>query len=159
MHKPGFAILNKSCFGSFCSSLSSLKFITMKRLILSILAGFLFTSIITTVVDHIFHITNVYPPYGESFKETGLLSMAFTYRALFAIAGGYITARIAKDKARKAVLILGIIGTIAWLAGLIKFWDLAPAWYNIGGLILAIPYAFIGLNIYYNLKYKRAILS
>lgn len=128
----------------------------MKRLILSIVAGFLFTAIITTVVDHIFHVTKVYPPYGEPFEKSSLLIMAFTYRALFAIAGAYITARIAKDKAHKAVLILGILGTIAWGAGLAKFWYLAPAWYNIGGLVLAIPYAFIGLNIYNKSKYRNA---
>lgn len=84
--------------------------------------------------------------------------MAFSYRALFATTGGYLTARIAKDKARKAVLILGIIGTIAWLAGLLKFWHLAPAWYNVGGFILATPYAFIGLYIYSKSKYKSAVL-
>ena len=131
----------------------------MKRLILSIVAGFLFTAIITTVVDHIFHITHIYPPYGEPLKETNLLIMAFAYRAVFAIIGAYLTARIAKENSRKAVLILGIVGTVAWLAGLIKFWDLAPAWYNIGGLLLAIPYAFIGLNIYYKTKGKKEVLN
>ena len=130
----------------------------MKRLIVSIVAGFFFTAISTTVVDHIFHVTKVYPPYGEPFKETGLLIMAFAYRALFAIIGGYITAKIAKKKARKAVLILGTIGTIAWLAGLIKFWDLAPAWYSTGGLILAIPYVFIGLYIYKKSRDGNAVL-
>ena len=33
---------NKGCCGSFCSSLSPLNFITMKRLILSIVDGYLF---------------------------------------------------------------------------------------------------------------------
>lgn len=130
----------------------------MKRLILSIVAGFLFTAIITTVVDHIFHVTKVYPPYGESYKDTGLYILASIYRAIFAITGAYITAWIAKDKAKKAVLILGIIGTLAWLAGLIKFWDFAPAWYNIGGLLLAIPYALTGLY-FYNMRIYRRILS
>lgn len=131
----------------------------MKRLILSIIAGFLFTAIITTAVDHILHVTKVFPPYGEPFRETGLLILAFAYRALFAITGSYITARIAKEKARKAVLILGCIGTVAWLAGLIQFWNLAPVWYNIGGLISAIPYAFIGLNIYTKSTFKTGVLT
>lgn len=131
----------------------------MKRLILSVVAGFLFTAIITSVVDHIFHVTNVYPRYGEPFLKTDLLIMAFAYRALFAITGAYITARIAKDKAKKAILILGVLGTLAWLAGLIQFWDLAPAWYNIGGLLLALPYASIGFNLYSRNLYKNVIAA
>ncbi len=119
----------------------------MKRLILSTVAGFLFTAIITTAVDHIFHVIKVFPPYGEPFINTGLLSFAFAYRGLFAITGAYITARIAKEKARKAVLVSGCIGTIAWLAGLIQFWDLAPVWYNIGG-----PYIGNSIRLY-GLKY------
>lgn len=85
--------------------------------------------------------------------------MAFTYRALFAITGAYITASIAKDKAKKAVYFLGVLGTIAWLAGLLRFWDLAPAWYNIGGLLLAIPYALIGYSLYNRNHYKNAIIA
>ena len=131
----------------------------MKRFILSVMAGFLFTAIVTTIVDHIFHVTKVYPPYGEPFEKTSLLIMAFTYRAMFAITGAYITAQIAKDKARKAVFILGTIGTIAWLAGLVQFWDLAPAWYNIGGLLLAIPYALVGLSMYSRNVYKSATMA
>jgi uncharacterized BrkB/YihY/UPF0761 family membrane protein len=102
----------------------------MKRLVLSIIAGLLITIILSSSVDHIFHTTGIYPPYGQPMFDTGLVLLAFIYRALFAILGAYVTATIAKEKAKKAVLIIGIIGSVLWLAGAIAFWNYIPAWYN-----------------------------
>jgi hypothetical protein len=120
----------------------------MKRLILSILAGFIKTAELSTAVDEVFHSTGIYPPYGQPFLDTPLVLIAFTYRALFAILGSYLTAVIAKDQAKKAVLILGSIGSVLWLVGGIVMWDFAPAWYNLGGVITGIPFALIGGKLY-----------
>lgn len=97
----------------------------MKRLILSIIAGFFVTALLSTAVDHVFHTTGVYPPYGEPLFDIGLLALAFSYRAVFAVFGSYLTALLAKDQAMKAVLILGSIGSVIWLAGSIAMWEYA----------------------------------
>lgn len=128
----------------------------MKRLVLSIVAGLLTNIILSSAVDHIFHTAGVYPPYGQPMFDTGLILLAFVYRALFVIVGAYITAAIAKDKATKAVLILGIIGSVLWLAGAIAFWNYAPAWYNIAGIILGIPFTLTGGKLY-ELRKQKAI--
>ena len=120
----------------------------MKRLTLSIMVGLLTSIVLATVTDHIFHTTGIYPPYGEPFSGHGLALLAFTYRAWFAIFGAYITAMLAKDKAKKAVWILGGIGSVLWLVGAIMMWEYAPAWYNIGGALLGIPFALIGGKLY-----------
>src|SRR5689334_10220568 len=90
--------------------------ITMK-LFLSIIAGFAIGAILSIGTDHIFHVTGVYPPYGEPMHDNGLLLLAFIYRAIFDIGGAYVTAVIAKDKAMKAVIILGTVGSLLWLIG------------------------------------------
>jgi hypothetical protein len=122
----------------------------MPRFILSILAGLLLNILLGGLSDHIFHITGVYPPYGESMKDHSLLILAFSYRAVFMVLGGYLTAFIARRKARKAVYILGILGAVIWLAGAIAMWDYAYPWYNIIGIILAIPLTMAGYALFKN---------
>ncbi len=120
----------------------------MTRLILSILAGFIFTAVLSILVDHIFHITEVYPPYGEPMRDHGLLLLAFSYRTIFGIAGAYLTATIAREQAMKAVVIMGVIGSLAWLAGAIAMWDFAYPWYNILGVLTGVPVAVLGAKLY-----------
>ena len=120
----------------------------MKRLILSILAGFLASGILASAVDHVFHTTGVYPPYGEPNYNNSSMLLAFSYRVLFGVFGAYITSALAREQAHKAVLILGAIGSVLWLAGAIAMWNYAPAWYNIIGVITGIPITLIGKRMY-----------
>jgi hypothetical protein len=120
----------------------------MKRIILSIIAGFFVTALLSTAVDHVFHVTGIYPPYGVPFFDTGLLLLAFSYRAVFAVLGSYVTALLAKDQAMKAVLILGSIGSVIWLAGAIVMWEYASPWYNILGILTGVPLSLMGGKLY-----------
>jgi hypothetical protein len=116
----------------------------MTRLILSILAGLFTCAILSSAVDHVFHTTGVYPPYGVAYFDTDLYLMAFAYRAVFAIFGSWLTAELAREQANKAVWIVGIIGSLLWLAGAIAMWEYGPAWYSIIGVVTGIPFALIG---------------
>jgi hypothetical protein len=120
----------------------------MKRIILSITAGFLVTALLSTAVDHVFHVTGIYPPYGEPLFDTGLLALAFAYRAVFTVFGSYLTAVLAKDQAMKAVLILGSVGSVIWLAGSIAMWEYASPWYNVLGILTGIPLSLLGGKLY-----------
>src|SRR5258706_339332 len=70
----------------------------MKRLILSILVGLLVSGILSSAVDHVFHTTGVFPPYGEPNFNNAQMLMAFLYRALFGMLGGYVTTVLARDQ-------------------------------------------------------------
>lgn len=118
------------------------------RLILSIIGAWLVGALLSVGVDHILHVTNVYPPYGEATLDHGLLLLAFVYRAVFTVAAGYLAAMWARDKAVRAIWALGIIGTIAWLGGTVAMWEYAQPWYNIGGIVTAIPLALAGGKLY-----------
>jgi len=128
----------------------------MTRLILSIISGLLVTGILSSAVDHVLHVTGVYPPYGEPMRDHGLLALAFIYRSVFAVSGAYVTAIIARQRAVKAALILGIIGTVLWLAGAIAMWDFAYPWYNVIGVITGVPLALAGAKLY--LKSRRSTI-
>jgi hypothetical protein len=127
----------------------------MRRLILSILAGFIVTAVLSIAVDHVFHVTNVYPPYGEAMFNTSLLALAFAYRAVFNVFGAFVTASIAKDKAMKAVWIMGIVGSLLWLAGALANWELAAPWYNILGVVTGIPFSLAGGKLYQRSQLKK----
>ena len=131
----------------------------MKRIIFSVLAGLVATGIVSTLADFALHAAGLYPPYGQPMYDTPRLLLAFVYRALFAIGGAYLTAVIAKDKYRRAVLILGITGSILWLLGAIALWNLAAPWYNVAGVIFGVPFALIGGKLYENHQRKSAQLA
>ncbi|MFA6469327.1 MAG: hypothetical protein WCW35_10555 [Bacteroidota bacterium] len=120
----------------------------MKRLILAIVAAILINGILATAIDHVFHTTGIYPPYGEPMHEFPMLLLAYSYRALITIFAAYITAMIAKEKAKTAIYFTGILGTLLWLAGSIAMWDAAAAWYNIIGILTALPLAITGWKLF-----------
>jgi hypothetical protein len=131
----------------------------MKRIILSVLAGVVATGIVSTLADFALHAAGLYPPYGQPMYDTPRLLLAFIYRALFAIGGAYLTAIIAKDRYRKSVIIVGIVGSILWLLGAIALWDLAAPWYNVSGVIFGVPFALIGGKLYENRQRKLTHLA
>lgn len=129
----------------------------MKRIILGIAVGLAFNFILSTCTDYLLHYTGVFPPYGEPMFETNKVLLALTYRSLFAVMATYIAATIAKANAKKAVLTLGIIGSLLWLAGAIAFWDYTPAYYNIGGIIIGVPLALLGYKLYLTKRNKQVL--
>jgi hypothetical protein len=129
----------------------------MTRLILSIVAGLVVTTILSTGGDHVFHVAGIYPPYGEPMLDSGLLLIAFSYRVVFEIFGSFLTAAIAGERAMKAVIILGTIGSAFWLAGAIVMWEFAQPWYNIAGVVTGIPLTWIGGKIYQSTLRKKAL--
>lgn len=120
----------------------------MKRLILAIVAAILINFILATAIDHGFHVAGIYPPYGEPMMDNGLMALAFSYRVIITIFAAYITAMIAKEKAKTAIYFTGILGTALWGAGAIFAWDFGPAWYHIVGIASALPLAITGWKLY-----------
>ncbi len=120
----------------------------MKKLVLAIVAAILINFILASAIDHGFHVAGIYPPYGEPMMDNGLMALAFSYRVVITIFAAYITAMIAKEKAKTAIYFSGILGTLLWLAGAIAMWDFGPAWYHIVGISSALPLAITGWKLY-----------
>lgn len=115
---------------------------------LAVIAAFIITGVLSSGTDHIFHITGIYPPYGEPMFETNLLLLASAYRIIFQIAGAYVMAIIAKENAMKAGWIVGVLGTILWIVGGFLMMDMGPIWYSLLGAILSIPTVMLGVKLY-----------
>jgi surface polysaccharide O-acyltransferase-like enzyme len=113
----------------------------------AVVAGLLFVIIITTATDAVLHATGIFPPWGRPMSDS-LFLLAFGYRIVYGIVGGYITARLAPDKPVKHAILLGCVGFVLSLAGAVATWnrgpEFGPKWYPIALIVIAIPTAWLG---------------
>jgi hypothetical protein len=117
------------------------------RLTLAILTAFVITSILSAGVDHICHITGVFPPYGAPMFGVGPLLLASGYRFIFQVLGSYIMGIIAREKAMKAAWIMSILGSIFWVSGAFFMKEMGPIWYPLLGALLTFPSVFLGVRL------------
>ena len=103
------------------------------RSVLALLAGFLVVVVLSLGADELFHLLNVYPPWGVPMYEPRLNLLALTYRSVFTFIGGYVTARLAPYSPMRHVLVgcglglvLGILGVVAATTA-----ELGPFWYPV----------------------------
>ena len=122
----------------------------------AVVAGVLFTVIVTTVVDIVLHVTGVFPPMSQPINDM-LALLATSYRVVISVGGAWLTARLAPDKPMKHAIILGSVGTVLGLVGVVATWNLGlgPRWYPISLAVLAIPQCWVGGKIYEMQKRKR----
>jgi hypothetical protein len=113
----------------------------------AVLAGLLVVIIITTATDALLHATGIFPPWGQPMSDA-LFVLAFAYRIVYGIVGGYVTARLAPDKPVKHAIVLGAIGFVLSLAGAAATWnrgpEFGPKWYPLALIVIAIPTAWLG---------------
>ena len=119
----------------------------MGRSTAAILAGFLSVAILSLATDQILHVLNVYPPWGEPMWDPRLNLLALSYRTVYTIFGGYLTARLAPRAPMRHVAIVGLIGTVVATAGAIaaiRLADFGPNWYPIALAVSGFPCVWLG---------------
>jgi hypothetical protein len=117
----------------------------MLRSVIAVVVGFIFIGLFSFGAD--FALRSLMPGYFSPdgrVDNTSVLLLMMAYVMVFAVAGCYLTARLAPNKPMKHALILGLLGLIFNVLGTLKMWDTAPAWFHILSLILVMPYAWLG---------------
>jgi len=125
------------------------------RLIISVIAGLITATVLSFLTHEILHLAGLFPAPRKPMFDTKLLLIDLFYHSLYAIIGAFITAKIAEEKAKKAVFILGTKEAIMWLLGIILLWKHTPAWFNITKAVIGIPLAMLGGKIYTWYKDKK----
>lgn len=118
----------------------------------AVLAGILVNVIFSTGTDFILETLGIFPSIGNGLFITWMLAVALTYRLIYTVAGGYVTARLAPDRPMRHVYILGIIGTVLGIVGVFVGWDLSQHWYPIALAITAFPCTWLGGKLKTNKK-------
>jgi hypothetical protein len=116
------------------------------RSIGAVLAGIIVIVALSLGSDHLLHVLEVYPTWGQPMHDTGDNLLALVYRIVYGILGGYVTARLAPRAPMRHALILGGIGVVLSLlgAGAAITADLGPVWSPIALVITALPCAWAG---------------
>jgi hypothetical protein len=113
----------------------------------AVLAGLLIVVVLSVGTDVVLHATGVFPPWDQP-AGGGLLLLATVYRTIFSVAGAYITARLAPDRAMSHALALGGVGLVLSIAGAVATWNRGPAfgphWYPLALMALAVPQCWLG---------------
>jgi peptidoglycan/LPS O-acetylase OafA/YrhL len=119
----------------------------MLRSIGAVVAGLIAVIILSIGTDMVMHATKVFPPWGERMTDS-LFVLATAYRCIYAVAGSYIAARLARDRPMKHALVLGVIGLAVSVVGLVATWnagpELGPRWYPLALVVTALPCAWLG---------------
>jgi hypothetical protein len=117
------------------------------RSVSAVLAGVVAIFVLSIATDVAMHLTGVYPPIGQPFSGR-LCLLATAYRIVYAVAGGYITARLAPNRPMQHALIYGFVGVLLSTAGAIATWKGGPAygphWYAIGLIVISLPCSLLG---------------
>jgi hypothetical protein len=112
----------------------------------AILAGMIFIVVSHAGTDFVFESFGIFTQPREGFHTTWMVVTATIYRSIYTVAGGYITAALAPNPPMRYVLILGIIGILASTLGAIATipMGIAPIWYPIALVVLALPCVWLG---------------
>ena len=119
----------------------------MARSVLAVFSGFVAVVVLSLATDQVLHVLEVYPPWGEPMYDTGLNALALTYRIIYTLLGGFVTARLAPRAPMRHVMVLALIGLAAGTAGAIVAItqaDLGPSWYPIALAVTAYPVTWLG---------------
>jgi hypothetical protein len=137
---------------------SGMSLYSLLRSAAAIIGGAFVVVALSLGCDQMMHVMNVFPPPGEPIKDHGLLFLAFFYRSVYGIAGGYITAWLAPHSPMRHVWIGGGIGFMASMAGVIAAinMNLGPFWYPVALLVTALPCAWAGGRLHHLRLIQRA---
>jgi hypothetical protein len=115
----------------------------------AVLAGFLSLAALSLLTDEVLHLLKVYPPWGPM-RAPGLNALALSYRLVYGVVGGYVTARSAPYAPMHHAVILGLVGFLVSAAGAIVTipLNLGPAWYPIALALTALPTSAAGGVLY-----------
>ncbi|MDB5257463.1 MAG: hypothetical protein JWM14_2158 [Chitinophagaceae bacterium] len=116
--------------------------------IAAILAGMILIIVLSIATDQLMIAAGVYPSMEQQQQLQAnpwwMLLIALVYRNIYAVAGGYLTASLAPSNPLRLVVILGIIGIIANIAGGIAMMDKGSSWYPIALTVCALPCTWWG---------------
>lgn len=118
----------------------------LSRSIAALAVGFFSVAILSLGTDEVLHLLNVYPPWNVPMWDPWLNALALTYRIVFTVFGGYLTARLAPHAPMRHVFIVGIVGTLLSIGGVIAAMTmtLGPMWYPVALAVTSFPSLWVG---------------
>lgn len=111
----------------------------MARSILAVLAGWGCVGVLVVLTDGLLHL--LFPAQYTMGKmpPDHLAAVSLATSTLYSVVGGWVTARIAKDRPWRHIVGLMVWGELMGVASLIATWGQVQAWYQVGLIVAWIP--------------------
>ena len=113
----------------------------------ALLAGFIAVVVLSIGTDIGLRETSIFPPLGQPMSDA-LFLLATIYRTVYAVAGSYITARLAPIRPMLHALLGGALGLVLSTVGAVSRWnrgaEFGPHWYPLALVATAMPCAWLG---------------
>ena len=110
----------------------------------AILSGIITGAALSIGTDFVLEKIGIFPPIGQGVFIWWMLALALSYRGIYTIASGYVTAKLAPNNPMRHAIILGIIGVIVTILGSIANWQKSNAWYPIALILITLPCTWLG---------------
>lgn len=126
---------------------------TMVKSFGAIFAGFIAVGVLSVATDAVLEAIGIFPNFEEvsktGFNTPWMVWFAFSYRSIYTVLGGYLTAKLAPDRPMWHAIILGLLGTLAATGGAIATipLNLGPMWYPIALAVTALPLIVVGAKL------------
>jgi hypothetical protein len=120
------------------------------RSVVAVLAGIVLGAALSLGTDEILHLLKVYPPWGQPMPAPGENALALSYRIVYTVLSGYLTAALAPRNPLRHAVILGLIGLVICTLAVIATLPLhlGPSWYPIILAVTALPCMWLGGILY-----------
>lgn len=112
----------------------------------AVLAGVLVNIVVVGAVDASLRAAGIYPPMFQPMADHQW-ALALATRLVFAVVGGFVTARLAPAGPVRHALVLGGIETLLSVPFVLVNWhkpEFGPHWFAISVVIACLPLAAIG---------------
>jgi hypothetical protein len=115
------------------------------RSIGALLIGIFAGAILSFGTDEVLHIAGIFPALSQPMNDA-LLLIATAHRTVYNFVGSYTVARLAPNRPMQHALASGVVGLVLATAGTVATWNraLAPHWYSLAIIALAVPCAWAG---------------
>ena len=130
-------------------------FLNRFRSVLALLLCFVAVVFLSLGTDAMLRGLGLFPPINQPMNDQRLLVLAFAYRSLYSVIGGYLVARFAPYAPMGHALVSGVAGLVLGTAGVIAMWNLGSHWYSIALAATALPYAWLGGILHRKVHSKR----
>ncbi|MDB6095171.1 MAG: hypothetical protein JWM32_2733 [Verrucomicrobia bacterium] len=112
----------------------------------AVFLGIFVVFVLSLGTDQVLHVLKIYPPWNEAMWDNRLNALALSYRIVYGVVGGFVTAKCAPRNPLRHALIMGWIGFGLSVAGAIGgiVMKMGPAWYPIVLALTALPCAWAG---------------
>ena len=113
----------------------------------AIFGGMVLIVALSIVTDVILEKLGAFPPANGGTFTTWMLVVALSYRSVYAVMGGYVTASLAPGNPIRHAIILGTLGLVLSTIGAITMWDKGAHWYAVLLAVTAFPTSWLGGKI------------